>query len=134
MLRVISLGLMLSSPVVQASAAQTLPTPSTWTNQRGSILTITTIAPTGKFEGTFVNNTPSFDCKGAAFPLQGKANGKRITFSVTWANGKLDCQSFTLWSGSINGRSIKTTWKLPYVANTWSLATSTGSDTFTFKK
>jgi len=43
--------------------AQSLPIPSGWLNQRGSIMKLYAITPSGDFTGVYFNNAAGFQCR-----------------------------------------------------------------------
>jgi len=110
-----------------ASQAQTLPVPSTWLNQRGSILTITTIDTAGNLKGTFVNNAAGFSCKGTPYDVAGAVKGADLFFYVTFG----PCNTITVWRGRMKGAEISTQWELKYVDSAkGQFADLKGSDDF----
>lgn len=109
---------------VSFAAAQNLPAPSEWTNQRTSVLRIFWSYPDGRFAGTFTNNAPGFSCH-ATYPMTGTATGNQVAFVVNFWN----CQSITNWSGTIRGNVMRTRWTLNYIEN-GTPKTMRGSDTF----
>ena len=118
--------------------AQSLPSPSTLVNDKGSILTINSVdGGTGKVTGNFVNNAPNTGCQGApGFDLSGKVENNKFVFYVTFKNQTMDCHTITLWTGDIAADKISTSWELVFLNSTNGkvadgFATSTGSDLFT---
>jgi hypothetical protein len=100
---------------VSIAYAQDSLAPSTWKNQRGSILYIAAQNPfNNKFVGTYTNKAPGFThCAGTPYPLWGAGSGNDITFTVVWsAPFHEDCKSTTVWTGKISGRKIATRWVL----------------------
>ncbi|HEB79981.1 MAG TPA: hypothetical protein ENI79_05860 [Rhodospirillales bacterium] len=112
---------------VQASAGK-LTSGSKWVNQRGSVLTINSVASNGLMSGTYVNNDTSFGCVGIEYPMTGWFYVKPITFAVTWNNSTKKCNSLTSWIGFVTGASIQTNWTLVTVDQ----QTLTGKDTFKY--
>jgi hypothetical protein len=93
--------------------AQSLPSWSYWTNQRGSVMKIFTVEPSGNFTGVYINNASGFGCQGPpGFALTGRSSGPNVTFTVVWNNGIQNCNSTTTWWGVLNGRVLPTTWIL----------------------
>lgn len=119
--------------VGQASAAS-LPIPSVWKNQRGSVLTFKQINA-GKVTGSFVNNANGFECKGEpGYRVDGNVNGTNINFAVDFKNKGHDCYTITSWIGTINGNSIHTDWELAYIdGGTHQIVKDKGSDDFTLQ-
>ncbi len=95
-----------------AAAAEVLPAPSVWKNQRGSELTVTKVEPNGNFTGTFVNRAPGFGCQNEPFDASGHAWSRRVVFTVVWKNAKQDCRSTTTWFGLMTSKTMQTTWQL----------------------
>ncbi|RUU02211.1 hypothetical protein EOD23_20255 [Mesorhizobium sp. USDA-HM6] len=112
--------------------AQGLPAPSTWVNQRGSVLTVQSVdASSGKIVGNFVNNAPDTACLGSpGFDLAGKIENDDVKLYVTFKNQTMDCRSITLWTGNLSGDKITTIWELVYLTPD-GFSTATGSDIFT---
>lgn len=112
--------------VVNANA-QSLPSPSTWKNQRGSVLTIETVDPAGTFKGKFTNSAPGFRCQGKPYDASGRATGSNLFFVVTFT----ECNTVTRWRGRLSANRIPTTWSLRYVdAQTGAFRSLNGSDAF----
>ncbi|WP_442868848.1 avidin/streptavidin family protein [Bradyrhizobium sp. CCBAU 53380] len=110
-----------------------LPAPSTWVNQRGSLLSIQTLdAPTGTFTGTYVNNAPGFSCQGQPYPVAGVVSAGKIAFYVNWtAPAAPNCKTITIWNGRVGDKTIPTAWTLFYVGSDWKFHKMTGRDVFT---
>jgi hypothetical protein len=106
--------LVLLSSVVQ-TMAQSLPAPSTWQNQRGSILTISTIDGSGQFAGKYENRAAGFPCQDT-YDMEGAVTGSQVSFVVVWknANPKNNCNSVTAWRGTLAGNKLSTSWQLAY--------------------
>jgi hypothetical protein len=128
--RIIFAALVLIIGTASASG-QSLPAPSTWKNQRGSILTITTMDGSGNFVGSYDNEAPGYPCHDT-FDMKGKASGTAVTFAVVWKNSRgSDCGSVTAWRGRIIGSVISTRWKLAYGnPTTGQVQLKTGRDSF----
>lgn len=92
--------------------AQSLPVPSYWLNQRGSEMKLYSINPQGMFNGVYINHASGFGCQGTPFAVNGQAVGNRVTFTVIWNNGIQNCNSKTVWRGTVVGRRINTQWIL----------------------
>ena len=120
------------APIDQA-AAEPLPAPSSWINQRGSVLTIDAMDNEGRLEGHFVNNEADTGCTGVPYALIGKLKDDRVTFAVTFADGDLshNCLSVTVWKGSVTGSVFETTWALAYANPDGNVEVISGADTFT---
>src|SRR3954464_13847133 len=101
----------------QLAGAQSLPAPSTWMDDKGSVLTISQLdGTTGEFTGNFINNAPDTACKGApGYDISGTEKGDETSFFVTFKNQTDDCHTITLWSGKVAGDTLSTTWELIYV-------------------
>ncbi|HTS40413.1 MAG TPA: avidin/streptavidin family protein [Xanthobacteraceae bacterium] len=98
-----------------AAFAQGLPAPSDWKNQRGSIMHVDFWNPiTQQFFGSYTNNAPNYPhCNGKPYRMWGQSDGRKITFTVIWSGLFLeDCQSTTVWTGSVRGNRINTRWVL----------------------
>jgi len=106
--------------VVATSAsafAQSLPVPSGWQNQRGSDMKLYSTTPLGDSTGVYFNRAAGFSCQyGPTNPVPynvtGHANGTSVGFTVIWNNGIVNCNSKTVWKGTLTGRTLKTTWVL----------------------
>ncbi|MGZ5934662.1 MAG: avidin/streptavidin family protein [Rhizomicrobium sp.] len=90
---------------------------STWHNELGSTLTITTYNPnSGLFAGTYVTAVASPGCQavGKPLPVTGWLNtpSNAMTFAVNWT--PTGCNSVTSWSGRFNPSNgqIPTIWTL----------------------
>ena len=67
-----ALGLALAACAAHAQ----IPTNSTWENQRGSTLQITSIDPTtGALRGTYINPAAGFACQGTPYDVIGWVDG-----------------------------------------------------------
>jgi len=137
MLRRIGLCLVALGLTHTGVCAQSLPVPSTWVNQRGSTLAITTMDASGSFTGTYVNRAPGFGCQNSPYPLAGTNAGDSVNFVVTWNNQSAwdkpsNCLSVSAWQGSLRGNAISTRWQLARGnPQTGEIQTSSGEDTFT---
>ena len=94
------------------AAAQPLPVPSSWQNQRGSTLSISSIDSFGNFRGTYINRASGFGCQNSPYPVVGYTSGSTVNFVVTWNNNVMNCLSVTAWNGAINGATLTTYWQL----------------------
>jgi hypothetical protein len=103
------------SPSSGPGTVSVLPAPSTWKNQRGSILTIDSIDAFGKFKGTYENKAQGYPCQNT-YDMNGVVKRSRLGFVVVWKGdgGKEDCRSLTVWRGSIRGNTISTRWTIAY--------------------
>ncbi|MGY3532273.1 avidin/streptavidin family protein [Bradyrhizobium sp. USDA 4452] len=119
--------------IVSLPAHAQLPVPSTWVNQRGSILSIQTLdASTGDFTGTYVNNAAGFSCQGYPYPAAGNVTANRIDFYVNWTSSTAPtCRTMTIWHGRVAGDTIPTRWTMYYVGPDWHFHKMTGWDFFT---
>jgi Avidin family len=137
MFRLVVLSLMALGLACAGASAQNLPTPSTWVNARGSILTVSSMDGSGKFAGTYVNKASGFGCQNSPYPLSGTNTGNSVNFVVTWNNESTwnqqsNCLSVTAWQGTLAGTTITAQWQLARGnPQTGQLQTLTGQDTFT---
>lgn len=127
-------ALLLFSLVSLPAYAQ-LPVPSTWVNQRGSVLSIQTLdASTGTFTGTYVNNATGFSCRGQPYATAGNVTANKINFYVNWTSPTAPtCRTITIWTGRVAGNNIPTRWKLYYVGADWNFHKMIGRDFFTMR-
>ncbi len=97
-------------PSAFAQDASPFASGSSWRNELGSVMTITSLGPApGQFTDTYVS---AVGCEaGTTFPLSGWANGSAMTFSVDWGS---NCSSVTAWTGQYvqASDSINTLWYL----------------------
>ncbi len=95
--------------------AQSVVSPSLWTNQRNSTLEITWSVPPGAtvFGGTFTNHAKGFECQGIPYGTLGHADGDNVSFTV----GFLKCATSVIWTGVVRGRRLYTSWDLTYYVN-----------------
>jgi hypothetical protein len=87
--------------------------PSDWVSKFGSVLHIDIWdGSSGALSGTYTNNNPNYPlCNGMPYHTWGSSNGQAITFTVHWAGpGLQDCQSTTVWTGTIRGKHIRAPW------------------------
>lgn len=127
MFRRIALASLLSLTSAASVVAQSIPTPSTWVNQRNSVLTIDSIDDKGKIIGKFVNNAPDTECKGASFDLSGKQKGGSIIVAVVFT----PCKTVTVWKGKITGSTFKTRFRAAYPNDKGEIVIWRGTDVFT---
>ena len=113
-----------------SALAQGMPVPSTWQNQRNSILTVTSAGPNGQFSGRFVNNAPDFpQCRGQPYAMNGQpiSGGGMIMFVVTFP----PCNSVTAWRAVfVSANQMETIWQLAYPNPTGTLTIQKGADAF----
>lgn len=117
-----------------------LTTASSWTNQSGSVASISftpsTQPATYTITGNYVNNASGFSCQGTPYPINGiyYSNTQTISFSVAWSNSSKDCQSVTGWTGyfdlSVSPMQMVTDWNLAYQSSTGQQILQ-GNDLFT---
>jgi hypothetical protein len=114
--------------VTSAAVADEL-IPSTWKNTRGSVMSVVLPNPGGGFLGSYVNNAPDYpQCRGVPYPLWGKSDGKKLTFTVLWsAPLQEDCESTTTWTGTMSGKTIRSKFVIYYKGK----VLRKGRDTFT---
>jgi hypothetical protein len=127
-MRHLSLIAVLTSGLVSPAEAQSLTAPSVWMNQRGSELDIDSVDGNGKITGHFTNNASGFECKGTKVDVAGQAiSGNEVTFAADFAA----CYTLTSWLGSVQGKTLTTTWVLFYPTKTGAVETLHDSDVFT---
>lgn len=95
--------------------AQSFPLPS----ERGSDMDLYPAPPPpiGNFTGNYYNHAPGFQCQNGPnnpvpYKITGQANGLSVNFSVVWNNGIVNCNSKTVWTGTLQGRTLTTRWTL----------------------
>lgn len=131
MLLALLTGVLWLSAAVPASAQAIW----TWTNQYGSILTVTQYnANTGQLTGTYTNNAAGSCDVGKPQAMTGwlanGSNGTAISFAVNW----LGCSSTAIWTGQLNNNSgFQGMWLLSLAAPVVWNGVSAGADTFTFQ-
>jgi hypothetical protein len=86
--------------------------PSVWKNQRGSVMKILALDPSGAFKGVYINYAAGFQCQGTPYDVNGRVHGTRIAFKVIWKNIFADCHSTTVWRGRVGGQTMPTRWVL----------------------
>lgn len=86
----------------------------TWANDHGSQLVIRSIGPDGSLSGTYANNSPSYECRGVAFPIVGWLDGDMISYTTKWKSGASDCKSITSWTGYFREGRLAVEWVLVY--------------------
>jgi hypothetical protein len=125
------LFLVLAPPLAQAQVTA----PSTWVNDKGSVMSIQTLdTSSSKFAGTYVNKATGFYCQGQPYEMEGSFKANKVDFYVNWKSGTApNCKTITIWNGRIAGNKITTRWKLYYVGTDWSFHKLTGRDVFTTK-
>jgi hypothetical protein len=117
MLRFILSTWLLAAGTVNALAQNPVAAPSTWKNQRGSILTIQTIAGNGEFQGTFVNKAQNTVCLDDTYLVEGVINADKIHFEVAFADrqdSSKNCLTVTEWRGTVSANTMDTTFSLAY--------------------
>src|SRR5690242_7309627 len=113
MVRFVSTLLVAMFALAGAASEQSLPIPSTWQNERGSVMKALKAGTSGgAFSGVYINNAAGFKCRGTPYDLTGEVDGTRVTFTVVWKNAAADCHSTAVWRGQITGRTLATTWTL----------------------
>jgi hypothetical protein len=101
------------------AAADPLPAPSFWQNQRGSTLEIFSA---GNISGIFINRAPGFQCQNIPYPVTGTSTSSTVVFTVNF----FQCNSQTTWRGTVRGNKMPTRWVLTYPGGTMH-----GTDLFT---
>lgn len=99
--------------LASTAVAQTVSAPSSWTNQRGSVLTILFIDSAGNFQGSYVNNAAGTQCKGFPYGAQGNVRGAQVKFVVTFT----PCNTVTVWKGWTSGAVLNTHFEAAYPNN-----------------
>jgi Avidin family len=128
------LGVLLWAAAILTADAQSLPVPSTRTNQANSILVIESIDSKGHFKGTYENKAVGSPCEDI-FDMKGTDIGNRVNFVVVWKNAVVECGSITAWKGVISSTQINSDWELAHGSeDTGEIVTQTGSDTFARQK
>jgi hypothetical protein len=89
----------------QTLAFAQLSGPSTWTNQRGSVLKVTSVSR-GMVRGIFINQNPDIGCQGIPYPVTGTNFGVQITFTVNFVK----CKAVVKWQGDVSGFGMSTPW------------------------
>jgi Avidin family len=89
------------------AAADPLPAPSFWQNQRGSTLEIFSA---GNVSGVFINRASGFQCQNIPYPVTGTSTASTVVFTVNF----VQCNSQTTWRGSVRGIKMFTQWVLTY--------------------
>lgn len=131
-MRVLPVSLTAAFVILPAFAyAADIAAPSTWVNERGSVMTIDSVdASTGKMVGKFVNNAAGTSCLGdPGFDLGGQNETDSVRLFVTFKNQSEDCHSITLWQGTVENDTITTIWELVYLTPD-GFSTTTGADVF----
>ena len=108
--------------------------PGSWTNELGSVLTITNVSSNGQLSGTYVTNV---GCDaGKPQPLtgwyyDGGNGGGAVTFSVIWQG----CSSVASWLGQYddNTQKFQTLWHLTIAKPPSWDGIYAGTDLFTLK-
>jgi hypothetical protein len=109
-----AMGLLVMLASAVQSTAQSLPSPSTWQNRRGSILTVSAINGGGQFSGKYENRAAGYPCQDT-YDMHGSIAGSQVTFVVLWKNDKPGgCDSVTAWRGTVTGNKLSTSWQLGY--------------------
>jgi hypothetical protein len=128
MLKQAALAIVAATALSSVALAQGLPAPSIWTNQRSSVLSITSVDAGGKITGTFVNNAAGTDCVGKPeHDVAGKLSGSSVVLVVTFTK----CNTVTVWRGKISGSKISAPFEAAYPDATGRLKIWKGTDTFT---
>jgi hypothetical protein len=96
--------------------AQSFPLPSGWQNQRKFDMDLYP-ASNGNFTGNYFNHAAGFQCQNGPlnpvpYKITGHASGNSVIFSVVWNNGIVNCNSQTVWTGTLQGRTLTTRWTL----------------------
>jgi hypothetical protein len=112
-----------------ASLAQSFKPNATWTNQRGSTLTIEAIAPNGSFTGNFISRAGGA-CQNEPYPVSGWIDGQKISFIVRWANATASCEAITSWTGYLTVRGVLTHWIIVHFNRGGSPILTSGTDVF----
>jgi hypothetical protein len=123
----LGLSILWLAPAVPANAQALW----TWTNQYGSILSVTNYnSNTGALTGTYTNNASGSCGMGKPTAMTGwlaQGSGTAISFTVNW----LGCGSTTVWTGQLapNG-NFQGIWFLSLAAPVAWNGVSAGADAF----
>jgi hypothetical protein len=107
----------------------------TWTNQYGSVLTVTQFnSGNGQINGTYTNNAAGSCDIGQPQPMNGYLaqgnTGTAITFAVNFQG----CDSTAVWTGPLNNNSgFQALWLLTLAGPVKWNSIAAGADTFTFQ-
>jgi hypothetical protein len=103
---------------------------TTWKNQRGSILQITSVDATGVITGKYTNNADGYQCKGVPYDIVGHDLTTGFFFGVSFP---LPCNTIVSWrAGALQGNMFTSTWALSTIdPDTGVIETVSGGDTFT---
>jgi len=116
--------------LISSASAQGIPAPSTWKNQRTSILEIQSVDSNGVIKGKFTNNAPNTLCMGIPYDIVGQIlKDGRVFFGVTFPS---PCHTITSWRGTVSGDTYATTFSLSFINDeNGAIETVSGADTFT---
>jgi hypothetical protein len=99
-----------------SALAQSLPLPSAWQNDRTSTMTLSKSTAAVNFTGWYCNRAQGFGCQCGnnvnRYKITGQANGSAVNFTVVWNNGRENCHSKTVWTGTVVGGNMWTNWTL----------------------
>jgi hypothetical protein len=105
--------------------------PSSWVNQDGSTLSITSVDSTGQITGIYINGAAGYNCQNIVYPVTGWIYGTAITFDTKWESSIESCNSITSWAGFLYQGEISTFWNLTLNGSTSTSQIIQGKDTFT---
>ena len=93
-------GLPASALAQSRAVLLTLPAPSTWKSQGGTLHV--TAVTNGAIQGTFISSDPA--CGQMPVPVVGRVQGGNISFGATFPA----CNALMTWRGRLSGRAIGT--------------------------
>jgi hypothetical protein len=96
---------------IGVALAQTIPAPSVWTNERGSVLTIESIDDTGVVRGHFLMHAPLFPaCDGKTFGVTGYKMHDSTVFASLWV--RLCDRNLTWNVAKVDDKAMVATWTI----------------------
>ena len=113
------------------SSSTSILVPSSWVNQDGSPLSITSVDSAGQITGIYITGAAGYNCQNIVYPVTGWIYGKAITFDTKWQSAIESCNSITSWAGFLYQGEISTFWNLTLNGSTSTSQIIQGKDTFT---
>lgn len=113
------------------SSSTSILVPSSWVNQDGSTLSITSVDSAGQITGIYINGAAGYNCQNIVYPVTGWIYGTAITFDTKWQSAIESCNSITSWAGFLYQGEISTFWNLTLNGSTSTSQIIQGKDTFT---
>lgn len=114
-----------------ADTTNSIPVPSSWVNQDGSTLSISSVDSAGQLSGTYVNKAAGYNCQNIVYPVTGWIYGTAITFDAKWESTIESCNSITSWAGFLYQSQISTFWNLTQNGSSSTSQILQGKDNFT---